>query len=53
VSISEGGLTPEIAVERTPQQYIDGVDPQLEAALRFLKGETMTSQATTTAAATR
>jgi carboxyl-terminal processing protease len=36
VSISEGGLTPDIEVERTPQQRIDDEDPQLDAALEFL-----------------
>lgn len=36
VSISEGGLTPDIVVERTPQDRIDNVDPQLDAALEFL-----------------
>lgn len=39
VSISEGGLTPDIVVERTPQQIIDGVDPQLEAAIKWLNGD--------------
>jgi carboxyl-terminal processing protease len=43
-SISEGGLTPDIIVGRTPQQYLDGVDPQLDAALRFLAGETVVSE---------
>jgi carboxyl-terminal processing protease len=33
VSISEGGLTPDIVVERTPEQVTEGEDPQLEAAL--------------------
>lgn len=44
VSISEGGLTPMIRIDRTPQQYLDGVDPQLEAAVRFLKGEKVESE---------
>ncbi len=39
VSISEGGLTPDIVVERTPQQVIDAVDPQLEAAVAWLNGD--------------
>ena len=38
VSISEGGLTPDIFVERTPQQVIEGVDPQLQAAIEYLNG---------------
>ena len=36
VSISDGGLEPEIVVERTRQQRIDDIDPQLEAAIDFL-----------------
>jgi len=39
ISISEGGLTPDIVVERTPQQIIDGQDPQLEAAIKWLNGD--------------
>lgn len=39
VSISEGGLTPDILVERTPQQVIENVDPQLEAAIKWLNGD--------------
>lgn len=39
VSISEGGLTPDIVVERTPQQVVDGIDPQLEAAIAWLNGD--------------
>lgn len=38
-SISEGGLDPDIEITRTPQQFIDGQDPQLEAALLWLSGE--------------
>ncbi|MFT5036982.1 MAG: carboxyl-terminal processing protease [Candidatus Azotimanducaceae bacterium] len=37
-SISEGGLEPDITIERTPQQMIDGEDPQLDAALEWLAG---------------
>lgn len=44
VSISEGGLTPAIRIDRTPQQYLDNVDPQLDAAKRFLKGEEVKSE---------
>lgn len=43
-SISEGGLKPDILIGRTPQQFLEGVDPQMEAALRFLKGETVESE---------
>jgi carboxyl-terminal processing protease len=39
VSISEGGLTPDIVVDRTPQQVIDGTDPQLDAAVAWLNGD--------------
>jgi carboxyl-terminal processing protease len=37
-SISEGGLAPNIVIERTPQQMIDGEDTQLDAALEYLAG---------------
>lgn len=39
ISISEGGLAPDIEVERTPQDRIDGNDPQLDAAIEFLGRE--------------
>jgi len=39
VSISEGGLTPDILVERTPQQIMENIDPQLEAAVAWLNGD--------------
>jgi carboxyl-terminal processing protease len=38
-SISEGGLTPDIFIERTPQQIIDEIDPQLEGAVKWLNGD--------------
>jgi len=38
VSISEGGLAPDIIVQRTLQDREDNVDPQLEAALQILQG---------------
>lgn len=44
ISISEGGLTPDIEVERTPQQFIDGIDPQLDGAIEFLETGTVTLQ---------
>jgi carboxyl-terminal processing protease len=37
-SISNGGLTPDIVIGRTPQQRVAEEDPQKEAALRFLAG---------------
>ncbi len=37
LSISEGGLTPDITVERTADDRTENKDPQLDAALEFLK----------------
>lgn len=39
VSISENGLTPDILVERTPQQVVEDIDPQLDAAIAWLNGD--------------
>lgn len=39
VSISDGGLTPDIVVERTLEDWNEGRDPQLDAALEFLNRE--------------
>ena len=39
VSISQEGLTPDIFVERTPQQVVEDIDPQLEAAIKWLNGD--------------
>lgn len=36
-SISEGGLTPDIIVERTPEDRLAEKDPQLDRALEFMK----------------
>jgi carboxyl-terminal processing protease len=47
ISISDGGLKPNILIERTPADREAGVDPQKDAALRFLKGETVVSQSFT------
>jgi carboxyl-terminal processing protease len=44
VSISEGGLTPDVVISRTPAERIAGEDPQLEAATRFLNGEDVVSE---------
>jgi carboxyl-terminal processing protease len=44
ISISEGGLKPDIKISRTPQQRLDAVDPQQEAALKFINGETVVSE---------
>ena len=40
-SISDGGLKPDLTIPRTPQQRLDDVDPQLEAALEFLGGKSI------------
>ncbi len=44
VSISHKGLEPDILIKRTPQQRVDGEDPQQEAAIRFLRGEKVESE---------
>ena len=38
VSFSENGLEPNVRITRTPQQVVDGVDPQREAAKEWLRG---------------
>lgn len=43
-SISEGGLTPDIIIRRTPEQRLAGEDPQKDAAVRFLRGEEVESE---------
>ncbi len=35
-NIDQKGITPDVLVERTEEQYANGVDPQLEAALKAL-----------------
>lgn len=42
-SISNGGLTPDISIGRTPQQRVAEEDPQKDAAVRFLAGEKVVS----------
>ena len=37
ISISKAGLTPDIIVERTMQDRMDNKDPQLDAALEFVR----------------
>ena len=39
ISISDGGLEPNVRITRTPQQVVDGDDPQQEAALEWLRGK--------------
>jgi carboxyl-terminal processing protease len=43
-SISNGGLTPDIMIARTPQQRVAQEDPQKDAAVRFLAGEEVVSE---------
>jgi carboxyl-terminal processing protease len=50
VSISNGGLKPDITISRTPQERLDGVDKQKDAALKFLRGEEVVSEAEEVAA---
>ncbi|MEK7638825.1 MAG: S41 family peptidase [Patescibacteria group bacterium] len=45
LSISNGGLAPNILINRTPAERLSGADPQKDAALRFLRGEEVTSEA--------
>ncbi len=44
ISISENGLEPNIKINRTPQQLIEKIDPQQEAAINFLKGKEVKSE---------
>lgn len=46
-SISEGGLQPDILISRTPEQRKNEEDPQKDAALKFLRGETVVSESFT------
>ncbi|USN87882.1 MAG: S41 family peptidase [Candidatus Nomurabacteria bacterium] len=43
-SISDGGLEPDIHISRTPQQIMDNVDPQFDAAIDFLEGKEIHSE---------
>lgn len=49
VSISDGGLAPDILIKRTPADREAGKDPQKDATLRFLAGETVVSESFTDA----
>lgn len=44
VSISDSGLKPDIKITRTPEQRLEGLDPQQEAALRFISGKEVASE---------
>lgn len=46
VSISNGGLSPDIVIELTGEDRENSVDPQKDAAIQFLRGETVVSQDT-------
>ncbi len=48
--ISNGGLKPEIVVERTPEQRLAGEDPQLQTALDYLNGTYVAPVASSTPA---
>jgi carboxyl-terminal processing protease len=45
-SISDGGLAPDIMIGRTGEQRLNDEDPQKDAAVRFLNGETVVSDLT-------
>lgn len=47
ISISDGGLTPDITISRTIEQRAAGEDPQKDAAVRFLQGEEVVSESET------
>lgn len=49
VSISNGGLAPDILIKRTPADREANKDPQKEAALRFLAGDVVVSESFTEA----
>lgn len=44
VSISNGGLSPDIIIKRTFEDREANVDPQKDAAIKFLNGEVVESQ---------
>lgn len=44
LSISDGGLAPDIIISRTVADRQAGVDPQKDAAVRFLNGEKVESE---------
>jgi carboxyl-terminal processing protease len=52
ISISNGGLTPNIIIKRSPKDREDNKDPQKDAAIRFLKGEDVKSESLTTTVST-
>jgi carboxyl-terminal processing protease len=44
LSISDGGLKPDILIKRTAEQRVAGEDPQLTAALDFMAGKEVVSE---------
>lgn len=44
ISISDGGLAPDIIINRTPAQRVAGEDPQKDSAIRFLAGKEVVSE---------
>lgn len=44
-SISKAGLTPDIVISRTPENRVADEDPQKDAAVDFLKGKKVVSEA--------
>jgi carboxyl-terminal processing protease len=44
ISISEKGLHPDIIIKRTPEQRLEEIDPQQDAAIRYIKGEVVKSE---------
>ncbi len=44
LSISDGGLKPDIYINRTPKQRLENIDPQLDAAVDFLHGKEVKSE---------
>ena len=44
ISISEKGLEPDILISRTPKQRLEGIDPQQDSAINFLKGKEVKSE---------
>ena len=44
LSISDGGLAPDIKITRTPEDRVNEVDPQQDAAIRHIKGEEVASE---------
>jgi carboxyl-terminal processing protease len=49
VSISDGGLAPDITVARTPEMILADEDPQRQAAIDFLRGRYVAPATTTPA----